>query len=130
MITVAFEWEFKHHYAKGRSKRAIKKMDLKEKLIEIAEDMKAITEVFGKRLYSLNHEVLVYADMGQRLARQRNNFAHGNLDQQFDHLAVLDLIFTEYLLYAMQLKAYGADNKAIQHSINDLFACNIFIPND
>ncbi len=129
MITAAFEWEFRHQYSKGRSKRAIKKMDLKDKLIEIAEDMKDITEVFGKRLYSLNHEALVYADMGQRLARQRNNFAHGNLDQQFDHLSMLDLIFTEYLLYAMQLKAYGAGNRAVQHCINDLFSCNILIPN-
>ena len=130
MITAAFEWEFKHQYAKGRSKNAIKKMDLKDKLLEIAEEMKDITEVFGKRLYSLNHESLVYADMGQRLARQRNNFAHGNLDQKFDHLAVLDLAFTEYLLYAMQLKAYGADDRSIQRSINDLFACNILIPSN
>jgi hypothetical protein len=59
--------------------------------------------------------------MGQRLAQQRNNFAHGNLDKDFKGSSLLDLVFMEYILYAMQLKRYGIKDMDIQKAINDLF---------
>lgn len=55
-----------------------------------------------KHLYALNGKKLKYSEMGERLAAQRNNFAHGNLDKDFDELALLDLIYLELILYAMQ----------------------------
>ena len=46
-----------------------------------------------------------------------------NLDKDFIGLSLLDLIYLEYIVYAMQLKEYGVDNKSIQRAINDLFGC-------
>ena len=66
--------------------------------------------------------------MGERVAQQRNNFAHGNLDMEFIDLAVLDVIYLEIIVCAMQLKRYGAEDKSIQKAINDLFGCGIYIP--
>lgn len=65
--------------------------------------------------------------MGERLASQRNHYAHGDLDEDFIGDSLLDLIFLERILYAMQLKRFGVSDKNIQHSINDLFHCNIAI---
>ena len=66
---------------------------------------------------------LVYSEMGLRLSNQRNNFAHGNLDKDFIGLSLLDLVFLEYIIYAIQLKYYGVEDINIQRAINDLFHC-------
>ena len=87
----------------------------------------SIIDIFGNRLYRLNNQTLKYADMGTRLGQQRNNYAHGNLDQEFVGLSLLDLIFLEMVVYAMQLKFYGVADITIQHAINDLFHQNIMI---
>lgn len=65
--------------------------------------------------------------MGERLANQRNHFAHGDLDKDFIGLSLLDLIYLEYVIYAMQLKHYGIGNDCIIKSINDLFHLNYSI---
>ena len=65
--------------------------------------------------------------MGERLASQRNHYAHGDLDEDFIGDSLLDLIFLERILYAMQLKRFGISEKNIQRSINDLFHCNFAI---
>ena len=65
--------------------------------------------------------------MGQRLSEQRNHFAHGDLDKDFIGLSLLDLMFMENVIYAMQLKCYDVDDKAIQRAIKDLFRYNIDI---
>lgn len=50
-----------------------------------------------------------------------------NLDKEFIGLSLLDLVYLEYLLYAIQLKAYGLETKKIQKAINDLFRCGLWI---
>ena len=65
--------------------------------------------------------------MGKRLADQRNNYAHGNLDIDFIDLSLLDLMYTERIVYAMQLKYYGVDMMNIQYAINELFRCGLVI---
>ena len=65
--------------------------------------------------------------MGERLASQRNHYAHGDLDEEFIGDSLLDLIFLERVLYAMQLKRFGVSDKNIQYAINDLFHCNLHI---
>lgn len=57
----------------------------------------------------------------ERLSRQRNNYARGNLDKEFEGLALLDLVYLELVLYAMQLKYYGVEDIKIKKSINELF---------
>ena len=62
--------------------------------------------------------------MGQRLADQRNHFAHGDLDKDFIGLSLLDLVYMEYVVYAMQLRFYGMNDEKIRKSINELFDLN------
>lgn len=94
---------------------------LQAEIIQIGKDFDDIVGIFGKQLYQINNEKLIYSEMGRRLSKQRNNFAHGNLDKEFIGLSLLDLVFLEFILYAMQLKYYGVEDKNIQRAINDLF---------
>lgn len=106
-------------------KNLIKANSLQSEIVQMGKDFDDIVGVFGRQLYKTNGEELEYSDMGQRLSEQRNNFAHGNLDQDFIGAALLDLVFLQYILYAMQLKHYGVEDKNIQQAINDLFQCRI-----
>ncbi|HJD18235.1 MAG TPA: hypothetical protein IAA01_08225 [Candidatus Fournierella excrementavium] len=38
---------------------------------------------------------------------------------------LLDIVFWERIIYAMQLKIAGVQNKKIQSAINELFQCNL-----
>lgn len=120
--------------ATGRQKKIykflqklVKSDSLQTEIIQIGNDFSEMIDVFGKHLYRLNGQTLVYADMGQRLAGQRNNFAHGNLDKEFIGLSLLDLIYMELIVYAMQLHYYGIEPKKIQKAINDLFCLRLAI---
>ena len=108
-------------------KKLIRADSLQTEIIKMGEDYDDIIGVFGKHLYQLNDESLVYSEMGERLANQRNHFAHGDLDKDFIGLSLLDLIYLEYVIYAMQLKHYGIGNDCIIKSINDLFHLNYSI---
>ena len=50
-----------------------------------------------------------------------------NLDKEFIGLSLLDLIYMEYIIYAIQLRYYGVDTTNIRHAINDLFHLNYAI---
>lgn len=100
---------------------------LSGKITFVGQNLTEIINVFGEYLYNLNGEELNYSKMGERLSIQRNNFAHGNLDKDFDVLALLDLIFLEIVLYAMQLKYYGVEDIKIKKAIKELFHKNIMI---
>lgn len=117
--------ELKHKYK--FLKRLISTNSLQAELIHTGMELGEIVDIFGKVLYSLNDTELIYAEMGKRLSEQRNNFAHGNLDIDFIENAALDLVYAERIVYAMQLKYYGVNNKSIQRAINDLFHCSIMI---
>lgn len=108
-------------------KKLIKSDSLQTEIVKMGEDFDGIIGVFGKHLYELNGENLVYAEMGERLANQRNHFAHGDLDKDFIGLSLLDLMYMEYVVYAMQLKFYGIDEDKIRKSINELFHLNYAI---
>lgn len=102
-------------------KRLVKSDSLQSEIIQIGKDFSGVVGVFGDRLYQLNGKELKYTEMGQRIADQRNNFAHGNLDNDFIGLSLLDLVHLEHVVYAMQLKYYGVQDVDIQKSINELF---------
>ena len=99
----------------------MKSDSLQDEIVQMGKDFSEILGPFGERLYHYNGQELKYPEMGQRLSDQRNHFAHGDLDKDFIGLSLLDLIFMEYVIYAMQLKYYGVDNVEIQRSINELF---------
>ena len=108
-------------------RRLITSNSLQSEIVHMGNDLGEIIDPFGKRLYSLNDTELLYSEMGKRLSDQRNNFAHGNLDIDFIDKSLLDLIYTERIIYAMQLKYYGIETKNIQNAINELFRCGLFI---
>ena len=108
-------------------KKCVGNDPLSSKLTFVGIELGNIIDIFGKHLYALNGKKLKYSEMVERLAAQRNNFAHGNLDKDFDELALLDLIYLELILYAMQLKFYGVEDVKIKKAINDLFHKNIRI---
>ena len=102
-------------------KKLVKADSLKTEIVQMGTDFTEIIGVFGNHLYQLNGQELKCTEMGQRLADQRNHFAHGDLDKDFIGLSLLDLICLEYVIYAMQLKYYGIDSVEIQRAINELF---------
>ena len=105
-------------------KKLVKSDSLQSEILQINKDYSEIIDIFGQNLYSLNNQPLVYSEIGERLSSQRNHFAHGDLDKEFIDLSLLDLIFLEYIVYAIQLKHYGLETIKIQNAINDLFHCN------
>lgn len=105
-------------------KNLLKFIDLEgfsENLVYTCNDLNDIIFPFGDKLYKINNEHLDYKEMGERLSEQRNHFAHGDIDQEFIGLALLDLIFLKEIVYAMQLKRFGATDIEIKKSLNDLF---------
>lgn len=129
MIIAAFEWELRNVFPEyAKQKQGKRRVTLAEKIENAGNAMSSIMDIFGIPLYRLNNEELDYQAMGKRLAKQRNNFSHGNLDQEFDELSLLDLVFMEYMIYGMQLKKYGMPDKKIQSAINALFQRHIMIP--
>ena len=79
----------------------------------------ALLEPFGQQLYGFNKEELNYTDMGKRLGDQRNYFAHGDLDKDFIGLSLLDLIFLQRIIYAMQLKISGLEDALYSTALTD-----------
>ena len=123
--------------AKGKLKNLYKTLinnikfaQFSSRIVHTGKSIGEITDIFGNRLYRLNGQNLKYSDMGERLGKQRNNYAHGNLDQEFVGLSLLDLIYLEMVVYAMQLKFYGITNINIQRSLNDLFHQSIMIKDE
>ena len=118
----------------GETKQALKRAklsigftNLQSKVIHAAKQFSPVIEVFGKRLYDLNGEEFKYSKIGERLAEQRNNFAHGNIDKDFEGVAILDLVYLGYLVLAMQLRYLGISDKGIQKAINVQFGTHIAV---
>ena len=107
--------------------KLIRSDSLQSEITQIGKDFAEIIGVFGEYLYRLNGEELKYSEMGERISIQRNNFAHGNLDKEFIGLSLLDLIYLEYVVYAMQLKYYGVEDSGIRRAINELFHLSLAI---
>jgi hypothetical protein len=108
-------------------KKLIRSNSMQSEIVQTGKDFGSTVNIFGNHLYELNKEKLEYSEMGQRLSSQRNNFAHGNLDKEFIGLSLLDVMFMEYILYAMQLSFHGVDYKSIQKALNDLFRSGLAI---
>ncbi len=96
---------------------------LSQKIVQIGNDYESLLGTVGQYLYSINNrkEEFDYTKIGLRIQSQRNNFAHGNLDKEFDEIASLDLIFLEKVVYLLQLSSYDLDNNIIVEQVKRLF---------
>ena len=103
----------------------VKSDSLQSEIIQIGKDYSEIIDIFGKHLYRLNRMELKYNEMGKRVSDQRNHFAHGDLDKDFISDALLDVIFLQYIVCALQLKSFGISDENIRKSINDVFHLNL-----
>ena len=112
------------------ARKSIGFTNLEAKVIQASRDFDPVVGVFGKQLYSLNEEEFDYKTIGNRLANQRNDFAHGNIDKEFSGAAILDLLFLRYLIYALQLRRIGVSDSSIQRAINDLFSRRLALPEE
>lgn len=111
----------------NKKKKGEKKKEvwLSQKIEKCGEYFDAIIGDYGRNLYSLNGGNFELSDAARRLARQRNGYAHGNLEQEFDPKSNLALIYLLYLVYAIQLRRYGVNDANIRKAINDLFDLGI-----
>ena len=108
-------------------KRLVRSNSLESEIVQFGKDFSKTIDIFGKRLYSLNHVELNYSEIGKRVSTQRNHFAHGDLDKEFIGESLCDIVYMELMIYAMQLRHLGIDNVQIQRAINDLFQQRIAI---
>lgn len=102
-------------------RKLVKSDSLQTEIVQMGKDYSEILDVFGDSLYRQNGQTLNYSEMGARLSAQRNHFAHGDLDKDFIGLSLLDVVYMELVVYAMQLRKYGLEISQIQKAINDLF---------
>ncbi|QDY45152.1 hypothetical protein FK545_05615 [Planococcus glaciei] len=59
--------------------------------------------------------------IAERIQKDRNTFAHGNLSTEFNKLIDIDLSVLEWLYYAMVLDDIGVSKENARKCINDLF---------
>lgn len=76
-------------------------------------------------MYKLNNISYHHYEIGERIGKQRNNFAHGNLDKEFINESLLDVVFLEQIVLAMQLQYFGIDGIKTKKIINEVFHHNL-----
>lgn len=138
MVTAGFEWEFRFLNEEikintGKNKKFFKyyrslisKNDtsLSEKILWPLNEFDNVLKVFIKRIYKLNDvykEEFEYQKIAVRIQTQRNNIAHGNINQEIDNFYILDFLVLEWLYYAMVLHDIGLSRENIKRGINKLF---------
>ena len=91
---------------------------IKWALTEFNEEL----DLFIKPLYNWNGiSDYKHSEIAERIQTQRNNIAHGNIDQDFNPIVILDLFVMEWLYYAMVLNDVGVERSNIKLAINKLF---------
>ena len=75
-------------------------MTLSDKINWALIEFSDVLDVFIKSLYKFNNvKEVKYNEISERIQTQRNNIAHGNIDQEFNSLIILDfLIFRVAIL--------------------------------
>lgn len=107
--------------------RLVKSDSMQSEIIQFEKDYADIINGFGEYLYSLNQVKFDYKEIGKRVSDQRNHFAHGDLDKDFINESLLDVIFLKYIVYTLQLKAFGLTDDNIRKAINDVFHLNFVL---
>lgn len=111
---------------KELKKSVISYLSLSQKINQIFEEYgMTILDIFGRYIYKLNNISYEHSKIGERIGKQRNNFAHGNLDKEFINESLLDVVFLEQIVLAMQLQYFGIDGIKTKKIINEVFRHNL-----
>lgn len=97
---------------------------LASEIRQVFKDYSDIIKPFASQLESLN-DGYSSKSIGDRLTKERNNFAHGNLEKDFNEDAILDIVLLNRIVFIMQLKKYNIDDLLVKKAINDLFGLGI-----
>lgn len=113
---------------KDLKKSAVSYLSLSQKIRQIFEEYGVtLLDVFGSHIYKLNKISYNHSEIGERIGKQRNNFAHGNLDKEFINESLLDVVFLEQIVLAMQLQYFGIDEITTKKIINEVFRHNLIV---
>ncbi|MFU2205126.1 hypothetical protein [Streptococcus pluranimalium] len=111
---------------KDLKKSVVSYLSLSQKIGQIFEEYGAsLLNLFGQSIYKLNNISYNHSEIAERIGKQRNNFAHGNLDKEFINESLLDVVFLEQIVLAMQLQYFGIDEIETQKIINEVFHHNL-----
>lgn len=113
---------------KDLKKSVVSYLSLSQKISQIFEEYGAtLLDLFGRSMYKLNNISYNHSEIGERIGKQRNNFAHGNLDKEFINESLLDVVFLEQIVLAMQLQYFGIDEITTKKIINEVFRHNLTV---
>lgn len=103
---------------------------LARKIEIFGKEYQELIEPVGIYLYEINgcEKFFDYKKIGERIAAQRNNIAHGNLTGEPKEIIRLDLSYLEKMVYILQLSNYHIDNITILKQIRKLFEINFEVP--
>lgn len=106
---------------------------LANKIGQALKDSEEVLKGFIESYYTLNDievndkdfednfKTKICPDIANRIQKQRNAIAHGNLTVEFDNSFTTDLAIMEWLFYAMILDDIGMSKENTRKSINNLF---------
>lgn len=96
---------------------------LSQKIVQVGKDYDNLIGDIGRYLYSLNNmeKKFNYKEIGCRIEKKRNDYAHGNLNDDFDDITFAAIIFMERVVYLLQLSLYHIDYNTIIKQIERLF---------
>ena len=113
---------------KDLKKSVVSYLSLSQKICQIFEEYGAsLLDLFGQSIYKLNNISYNHSEIAERIGKQRNNFAHGNLDKEFINESLLDVVFLEQIVLVMQLQYFGIDEVATKKIINEVFRHNLIV---
>lgn len=113
---------------KDLKKSVVSYLSLSQKIGQIFEEYGAsLLDLFGQSIYKLNNISYNHSEIAERIGKQRNNFAHGNLDKEFINESLLDVVFLEQIVLAMQLQYFGIDEITTKKIINEVFRHNLTV---
>ena len=90
---------------------------LEAKILQIFKIYPEAIKKLGERIYLRNGFKFEKNDIAKRLAKQRNDFAHGNIKNDFKQICIVDYLLLEKIVYFIQLVNLGLEiNSAIEIS--------------
>ena len=106
-------------------KKRIFDNNLSAKLTYFYNQKKNIIDKYCQFIYENSKLSFDIQGFSNVISTQRNNFAHGNLDKDFNYNALVAIVLLERLIYIMQLIRLETDENNIDECMKYLFKRNI-----